>query len=126
MGTHAMVGIWNKETEEVVASYIHYDGYLAYMGKTLVENYGSDIAAQQVALGGYISVLRSDYSRSRAESVHEDPPVKFESVEEFMNEGYDYAAADYLYLWDGNTWFFATREKGERTKFEEVEMNLHG
>lgn len=124
MGTHAMIGIWNSDTNEVIASYVHYDGYVEGTGRTLVENYNDSILAQQVALGGYLSALYPNYEQSRKESVHKDPATKYSSVEEYMNDGYDYAAAHYLYLWDGNAWFFAKRNGNEKTKFEEVEMNL--
>lgn len=122
MGTHAMIGIWNSDTGIVTASYVHYDGYVEGVGRTLIEDYNDYIGAAFVATGGYLSSLQSDYAKSRNESVHSDPATRFASVEEYMFEGYDYAGAHYLYLWDGEAWFFAERS-GTR-KFEEVEMNL--
>jgi hypothetical protein len=122
MGTHAMIGIWNSNTGVVTASYVHYDGYVEGVGRTLVENYNDYINAEFVATGGYLSSLESDHSKSKREAVHEDPAVQYSSVEEYLNEGYDYASAHYLYLWDGDAWFFTAT--GDNTKFEEVAMNL--
>ena len=122
MGTHAMIGIYNKEDGSVDASYVHYDGYVDGVGKTLVNFYNSQYDAEMVAKGGYLSSLENDYLASRQLSVHQDAAVTYESVEQFMENGYDYAGADYLYLFDGEIWFFASNY-GER-RFEEVEMNL--
>jgi hypothetical protein len=115
-----MIGTWNAETNEVTASYVHYDGYVEGVGRTLVENYNTPFMAEVVATGGYLSALGDNYDISRAESVHSDPAVNYSSVDEYLKEGWDYAAAHYMYLWDGEAWFFAPRGG----KFEEVEMNL--
>jgi len=122
MGTHAMIGFWNSKTGVVTASYVHYDGYVEGVGRTLVNHYNHSIGAGLTATGGYLSSLRSNYTKSRQESVHKDPAVQYSSVEEFLKEGYDYASAHYLYLWDGDVWFFT--ERGGNPKFEEVAMNL--
>lgn len=121
MGTHAMIGIVNQDGS-VDASYVHYDGYLEGVGRTLVENYNTLYDAEVVAKGGYMSALYPDYVTTRKEAVHNEPSVPYLSVEQFMKNGYDYAGADYLYLFDGEIWFFASNY-GER-RFEEVEMNL--
>jgi hypothetical protein len=120
MGTHAMIGIWNPETDEVLASYCHYDGYVEGVGKTLIDNYNVNLLASIVATGGYLSSLTDSYARSRAESVHFDPAEKYSSVEEYLEEGFEYASAHYIYLWDGETWFAAARDG----KFTDVETLL--
>jgi len=120
MGTHAMIGTWNPETNEVTASYCHYDGYVEGVGKTLVDSYNNELLASTVATGGYLSSLSNDYARARAESVHVDPAETYSSVEEYLKEGWDYASAHYLYLWDGEAWFVA----GRRDKFTDVETLL--
>jgi hypothetical protein len=124
MGTHAMIGIWNADTGVVTASYVHYDGYVEGVGRMLVEHYNDYIGAAFVATGGYLSSLQSDYAKSRNESVHKDPATHYSSVEEYAFEGYDYACAHYLYLWDGEAWFFAERGSNRNRQFEEVQMNL--
>ena len=121
MGTHSMIGIYNPADGSVNASYCHYDGYLEGVGRTLVDHYNTQYDAEIVARGGYLSSLSPDYAESRQESVHSDIAVPYESVEQFLANGYDYCGAEYIYLWCGEAWFFAT--PGEM--FEEVEMNLN-
>jgi len=120
MGTSAMIGHWDKGTGKVIASYVHFDGYVKGVGATLIESYNSELGAQKVAYGGYLSALYGDYALSRANAVHSDRPETFASVEEYMNEGHADTGAHYLYLWDGEHWFYAPRHG----KFEEIEMNL--
>ena len=125
MGTHAMIGTWNETTGEVTASYVHYDGYIEGVGRTLVSVYNNFLDANLVATAGYFSSLDVDFVKSREESVHNDPPVIFESVNDYIENGTEYAGADYLYLWDGESWFVSRRVYGApNTPFEEVEMNL--
>ena len=122
MGTAAMIGIYNKKDGTVTASYCHYDGYVAGVGRTLVESYNTQYDAEVVAKGGYLSALYDDYLEARKEAVHQDPATVFESVDHFLKEGGNYAGADYLYLWDGYGWFFAPTYK--EVGFEEVQINL--
>lgn len=119
MGTHAMIGIWNPEDGSVEATYVHYDGYVMGVGPTLVNFYNTDESARDVATTGYLSSLSHDLEASIGESVHKNQTaVPYESVVQFMNNGYDYAGAEYLYLWDGEAWFVASRY-GER-RFTDV------
>jgi hypothetical protein len=126
MGTPAMIGIWNETTGEVSASYVHYDGYVVGgVGELLVASYNDVARATLVATGGYLSSLEEDYAVSRAAAAHSDKTVAFASVEDFLAEGFDYAGAEYIYLWDGEAWFVAMNTLGgEKTLFEEVEMQL--
>jgi hypothetical protein len=123
MGTHAMIGFYNQEDGSVEASYVHYDGYVEGVGCTLVNAYNTFAKAKAVASVGYLSSLEEDLDSSIAASVHKnEPTVPYESVDQFMKNGYDYCGAHYLYLFDGEVWFYATR--GSERRFEEVEMNL--
>ena len=125
MGTHAMIGIWDEDTGEVTASYVHYDGYIEGVGAELVENYNNKWRANVVATGGYLSALSENYVDSRNTAVHSDKPVYFSSVEDYFAEGFEYAGAQYLYLWDGEAWFVAVRKyKADNVPFEEVAMKL--
>jgi len=124
MGTHAMIGYWNKNTGEVEATYCHYDGYVEGVGRTLVEYYNNDVVANAVSVVGYLSSLEPSLADSIQSAVHKnEPTVPYESVEQYMKNGYDYCGAEYLYLWDGEAWFYASRYATE-VRFEEVEMNL--
>jgi len=121
MGTHAMIGICNEDGS-VTASYCHYDGYVEGVGRTLVKSYNTQYDAEIVAKGGYMSALYDDYLETRTQAVHDEIAVPYESVVQFLKNGADYAGADYLYLFDGNAWFFAPTYK--KVGFEEVEINL--
>lgn len=121
MGTHAMIGIYNAEDGSVEASYCHYDGYLEGVGRTLINCYNTQYDAEIVSKGGYMSALEEDYMETRKNSVHNEIAVPYESVGQYLKNGFDYYGADYIYLWDGEAWFFASRSQNA---FEEVEMNL--
>jgi hypothetical protein len=124
MGTHAMIGFYNHEDGSVEASYVHYDGYVEGVGQTLVGFYNTPESAKAVASVGYLSSLEDDLDTSIAGSVHKNElAVPYESVEDFMKNGYDYCGAHYLYLFDGEVWFCATRGVAGG-RFEEIEMNL--
>ncbi len=122
MGTSAMVGIWDSETGSVEASYVHYDGYVEGVGNELIHFYNTNESAAAVATAGYFSSLDRDLETSIENSVHQDQPtVQYESVEQYMENGYDYAGTEYLYLWDGSVWFVASRY-GERRFTDVVTM----
>ena len=110
MGTSAMIAIWDNETGTVEASYVHYDGYVEGVGNELIHFYNTNESAAAVATVGYLSSLDRDLETSVENSVHKDQPtVPYESVEQYMKNGYDYAGTEYLYLWDGTAWFVASR-----------------
>lgn len=123
MGTPSMIGVLNEDGS-VTATYCHYDGYLDGNGRTLVDVYNTLDKARAVAEVGYLSALSDDLEKDIKEAVHKnEKPVVYDSVEVYMNSGYNHASADYLYLFDGEAWFYAGRDNVDR-RFEEVEMNL--
>jgi hypothetical protein len=125
MGTHAMIGIWNSQTGEVTASYVHYDGYVAGVGAELVSYYNNNERATLVATGGYLSSLSSDYVESRSSAVNNLGSQSFDSVQAFLDEGFTFSGSEYLYLWDGSAWFVAMNTlRGFKAPFEEVELSL--
>ena len=125
MGTASMIGIYNDDGS-VTATYCHYDGYLSYNGKLLVQSYNTPEAAKTVANAGYLSGLTSDLDHDLKAAVHQnEKPIVYNSVKTFLQCGEKHAGADYLYLFDGEAWFY-TDTYGPRNKrsFEEVEINL--
>jgi hypothetical protein len=123
MGTRSLIGIYDKATREVTASYCHYDGYLSGVGATLVKSYNNMWDAATVACGGYISCLGEDYEESKLKSVNSDEAVNYASVISYMKAGFDDFGVDYLYLFDGEAWFFC-RNATKIVGFEEVAINL--
>jgi hypothetical protein len=123
MGTPSMIGVLNEDGS-VTATYCHYDGYLEGNGQTLVNAYNTPERAHAVASVGYLSGLSANLDLDIQEAVHKnETPVVYNSVNVYMKCGYNHASADYLYLFDGEAWFYATRTKADR-RFEEVQMNL--
>ena len=57
MGTRSRVGVMHGNVCKSV--YCHYDGYLEYTGKLLLENYDSALANQLVALGDNSGVQKT-------------------------------------------------------------------
>ncbi len=125
MGTSSMIANYNEDGT-VTATYCHYDGYVSYNGKMLVEFYNTPEAAKAVANAGYLSGLKEDLQTSLDGSVHSNQPtVTYNSVEDFLAEGREFACADYLYLFDGDAWFFTSTSGPKGTwLMEEVEINL--
>jgi hypothetical protein len=124
MGTSSMIANYNEDGT-VTATYCHYDGYLAYNGRLLFDSYNTPEKAKAVANVGYLSGLKSDLYESVVEAVHTEPTVEYASPEVFLRSGDNHAGADYLYLFDGEAWFFTnTHAPYWRRKFEEVELNL--
>ena len=122
MGTSAMIGIYNKDGS-VTASYVHYDGYVEGVGHTLVNSYNDMYDAECVAKGGYMPALYDDYLKSRQRAVHDEPATTYGSIRTFTESAAYDTGAEYLYLFDGEAWFFMpTYKKG--VGFEEVKMNL--
>ena len=119
MGTRSMIGVCNED-DSVTATYCHYDGYLAHNGRVLVEYYNTPETARAVAESGYLSSLDDSLEDSIRASVNREAPTIYNTVETYLKCGFRNTGANYIYLFDGEAWFFAT----ERQKFEEVEMNL--
>lgn len=122
MGTSAMIGIHNPKDGTVTASYCHYDGYVEGVGRTLVEHYNHQYDANIVANGGYVSSLDSDYLVSRQCAVHNEPAISYKSITAYLERGSAYSGAEYLYIWDGEAWYFAPTDAD--IGFEEVAINL--
>lgn len=123
MGTRSMIGVWNPETNEVTATYCHYDGYLEGVGHTLVHAYNTPARAVSVASTGYLSALTKNLSLSLADSVHTKEPTIYDSIETYLTCGFRDTGAEYIYLFDGSIWFYAHPDL-TGGQFEEVEMNL--
>jgi hypothetical protein len=122
MSTSAMIAIWDSETGAVEASYVHCDGYVEGVGNELIHFYNTNESAAAVATVGYLSSLDRDLETSVEKSVHKDQlTVSYESVEQYMKNGYDCAGAEYLYLWDGVAWFVASHY-GDRRFTDVVTM----
>jgi len=125
MGTSSMIGVYNEDGS-VTATYCHYDGYLAYNGRLLVESYNTPERANAVANAGYLSSLTTDLDHDLRAAVHTEDPVEYGSVKAFLQCGDKHCGSDYLYLFDGEAWLYTdTHTSYWHRRWEKVEMNLN-
>jgi hypothetical protein len=124
MSTRSRIGV--SVGSSIVSVYVHSDGYLRGVGKTLYENYNNEELANELVSYGDISQLGSVigtqhnfndrsvdqctfYKRDRNEY---SPCVLDSSVDEFL-ETAENCDAEYYYLWTNGAWFVGTfRAKG--------------
>ena len=104
MGTRSRVGVMHGSTCKSV--YCHYDGYLEYTGKLLLDNYDSATANQLVALGDNSGVQNSlegmNFYSGRGET-----DVSWQvahSFEEFL-EQVQGCCGEYYYVMRDGVWY---------------------
>ena len=131
MGTRSAIGI--KHGDVIKAVYCHYDGYLEYVGRTLLLYYQDSIKVNRLIAMGDMSCLgaaignkhgfneRSNYlddgiaeqctfyERDRGE---ENVSFRtFQSEQQFVDEFE--AGEEFYYLYDRGTWFYSTGDAFE-------------
>ena len=104
MGTRSRVGVMHGNVCKSV--YCHYDGYLEYTGKLLLENYNSALANQLVALGDNSGVQKTledmNFYSDRGET-----DVSWQvahTFEEFL-EQVDNCGGEYYYIMRDGEWY---------------------
>ena len=104
MGTRSRVGVMHGNVCKSV--YCHYDGYLEYTGKLLLENYDSALANQLVALGDNSGVQKTlgdmNFYSDRGET-----DVSWQvahTFEEFL-EQVDNCGGEYYYIMRDGEWY---------------------
>ena len=107
MSTNSVVA-YLRSDGSIVSSYVHYDGYETGVGMTLLEHFNDDKSALGVAVGGYYSSLSEDLDASLRDSVHNDEPEMFDSMEEFETYLMENSHLEFGYLWTGGKWMVAS------------------
>ena len=107
MSTNSVVA-YLRSDGSIVSSYVHYDGYETGVGMTLLEHYNDDKSALGVSVGGYYSSLSEDLDASLNDSVHNEEPEMFDSMDEFEMYLMENSHLEYGYLWTGGKWMVAT------------------
>jgi len=132
MGTRSTIAI--KHGERIKAVYCHWDGYVAGVGATLLENYDSTKANFLVALGN-VSSLQAEIGEQHAFSKFDTPGIEhrehnedwctfygrdrgeegqefksFSSEAEWM-EHYEHMGAEYFYIMDAGVWYVSAYRK---------------
>ena len=107
MSTNSVVA-YLRTDGSIVSSYVHYDGYETGVGMTLLEHFNDDKSALGVAVGGYYSSLSEDLDASLNDSVHNEEPEMFDSMEEFETYLMENSHLEFGYLWTGGKWMVSS------------------
>ena len=104
MGTRSRVGVMHGTVCKSV--YCHYDGYLEYTGKLLLENYTSSLANELVALGDNSGVQKTlegmNFYSDRGET-----DVSWQvahTFEEFLEQVHN-CGGEYYYIMRDGEWY---------------------
>ena len=104
MGTRSRVGVMHGSTCKSV--YCHYDGYLEYTGKLLLDHYNSATANQLVALGDNSGVQKTlegmNFYSDRGET-----DVSWQvahTFEEFLDQVHN-CGGEYYYIMRDGEWY---------------------
>lgn len=106
MSTHAMIGKLNDDNT-VTAVYLHFDGYTAYAGKILLENYNTPDAVDALLANGDMSALENNtdecvyYHRDRDEDWDDVQPSHYSNVTKLLN-----TRIEYIYLFSNGAWSY--------------------
>ena len=110
MGTRSHI-LYEKENEEVVQMYCHYDGYLEHNGQMLMKHYNNEDKAKALVNNGYASGLKPTLEEINKGRVHEEKAVTSRSLNSYML-GVDPGFIEFIYLWNckEGKWWVATSE----------------
>ena len=95
--------IWLKDENSYKGVYCHWDGYLSYNGKLLLENYNTLEKVKELISFGSMSSLNTTiekcvfYNRDREEDFDDYEVYSLEEMEEFLEE--------YNYIFQDNIWY---------------------
>ena len=104
MGTRSRIGI-QLQDESIVSVYCHYDGYPAFNGKVLRDNYDTVEKVKELIDGGDMSCTWTNsgwgnetlpetgalYYTMRGESLEDNAPRVDDNIVEYLNDGEEYA-----------------------------------
>lgn len=99
------------QTSNVVSMYCHYDGYMQYNGKMLLEHYNDIEKVRELLMrtNGYASVLKETPQETQEISVHHDDHLMFhDSVHCFMKDHED-SDLEFIYLFRDGHWYVSKR-----------------
>ena len=113
MGTRSRIGI-ELQDNSIVSVYCHYDGYPAFNGRVLRDNYDTVEKVKELIDGGNMSCTWTNagwgketlpesgalYYTSRGEKIEDNAPRLDEDMEEFFSDGEEYS-----YIFRNGNWF---------------------
>ena len=122
MGTRSRIGLdqrpnnypqpndSNPWTSNLLSMYCHYDGYVEYTGKMLLEHYDSKKRVKELIMLtlGYASALYETPEVTRERSVDHEDLRSYQSVDEVIAE-HENSDIEYIYLFQEDEWYFSER-----------------
>ena len=113
MGTRSRIVLdqtLDNKTSNIVSMYCHYDGYMEYTGKMLLEHYSDKRSVQNllVLTDGYASVLKETIEETIEDSVNHEALMFHDSVHHFMNDQED-SDLEFIYLFKNDEWYVSKR-----------------
>ena len=113
MGTRSRIGI-ELQDESIVSVYCQYDGYPAFNGKVLRDNYDTVEKVKELIDGGNMCCTWTNagwgnetlpesgalYYTSRGEKIEDNAPRLDKDMEEFFSDGEEYS-----YIFRNGNWF---------------------
>lgn len=138
MGTMCVIAAKCKDGYKAIS--VHFDGYLEHAGALLVRNYNTEAKVKKlIALGDLSSlgpsighqfdtndnVMHSALSNIQCIAYHRDGGrqlhiFKSPTIRDLFDNG-TYYHAYYVYVWDGNDWWYH-RDAGHRRKVAEYKI----
>ena len=120
MSTRSLIGI--KDDRGITYVYCHFDGYLAGVGTTLLENYKTEDVVNELVDGGDMSsvgetIKTCAFYADRGEDGTEARtiPADTADIKDVYYECGQNCWADYVYLFEDGKWYYS-RESVKRTE----------
>lgn len=110
MGTRSLIAIAGDTA--IAYAYCHYDGYLAGVGRKLIETYNTEENALDIVTAGYLSSLENTVEESIEKSANEGSARLVSTHQDLLDEA-DGCGAEYVYLWEHGKWWYSERYTGE-------------
>jgi len=106
MSTNAIIANTDGNGKHV-STYVHWDGYIGGVGKTLLEHYNEMSAAFDICRVGYISALMPTIDETRKEAINKEPTKHTYSNEQFEKYLDEFCSIEWVYLYDESQeqWF---------------------
>jgi hypothetical protein len=105
MNTSASIGVWTKSTGRIVSNFENDLGEPEELGKILMGLFSRPKDALRASILGILCDKEPDNA------------IVFDNIDSYLET----SCADYMYLYDGERWFFATKKA---KTFEELEHFL--
>ena len=109
MGTRSRIGIMHGDVCKSV--YVHWDGYLAGVGATLLEHYSSSVKVNQLIAGGDFSSLEDNIADIKFYKDQYDERDTSHCSTHSFDEFYDLVdetSGEYYYIMQDGVWYVGT------------------